>query len=46
MAMKRIYLQPRNEVFSLSISKTMLTVASCDIDEVGWGDEDVDEELF
>ena len=43
--MKRIYVQPQNDVFSLSISGTMLVVSG-EIDEVGWGDEDMEEELF
>lgn len=43
--MKRIYVQPQNDVFSLSISGTMLVVSG-EIDEVGWGDENEDEELF
>ena len=43
--MKRTYLQPLSEVVSLKMERPLLQVISGKIDNVGWGDEEQEQEL-
>ena len=42
--MKRAYLQPLSEVVSLEMERSLLTVSG-NIDDVGWGDGEPEQEL-